>query len=180
MTEQIRNVHTGRVLTLNLERVRLPNGRVAELEIAHHPGGAAIVAVDAERRVCLLRQFRHAAGGWITELPAGKLDNREPPLDCARRELAEEVGVSARRWDHLGQFFSSPGVLTEIIHLYLARELEPCTSTPDEHEVLEARWVPLDEAFRLAAGATLQDAKTLIGLAWAQARLAVEATGEKM
>ena len=177
MTEQIRNVFKGRVLTLNVEQVKLPNGRVAELEIAHHPGGAVIVAVDADERVCLLRQFRHAAGGWITELPAGKLDNREPPIECAVRELAEEVGVAARRWDSLGQFFSSPGVFTEIIHVFLARDLSPCESTPEEHEVLEARWMPLAEACTLAAGANLQDAKTIIGLAWAQARLATERAG---
>lgn len=176
--EEVRNVHTGRVLTLNLERVRLPNGRVAELEIAHHPGGAAIVALDAQDRVCLLRQFRHAAGGWITELPAGKLDNREPPIDCAQRELAEEVGMAARRWDRLGQFFSSPGVLTEVIHVFLARELEPCASTPEEHEVLEPRWLPLAEAVRGADDGSLQDAKTVIGLAWARARLADEAAGK--
>ena len=176
MTEAIRTVHVGRVLTLNLERVKLPNGSIAELEIAHHPGGAAIVALDAANRICLLRQFRHAADGWITEVPAGKLDGGEPPLECARRELAEEAGVAARRWDHLGQFFSSPGVLTEIIHMYMARDLVPCESQPGEHEVLEARWVPMDEAFRLVGEARLQDAKTLIGLAWAQARLAREGT----
>ena len=107
-------------------------------------------------------------------MPAGKLDGGEPPLECARRELAEEAGVAARRWDHLGQFFSSPGVLTEIIHVYMARDLVPCESQPGEHEVLEARWVPMDEAFRLVGEARLQDAKTLIGLAWAQARLARE------
>ena len=174
MTEAIRTVHVGRVLTLNLEQVKLPNGSIAELEIAHHPGGAAIVALDAANRICLLRQFRHAADGWITELPAGKLDGGEPPLECARRELAEEAGVAARRWDHLGQFFSSPGVLTEIIHMYMARDLVPCESQPGEHEVLETRWVPMDEAFRLVGEARLQDAKTLIGLAWAQARLARE------
>ncbi|HEX6573019.1 MAG TPA: NUDIX hydrolase [Steroidobacteraceae bacterium] len=178
MTDEIRNVHTGKVLTLNLERVTLPNGRVAELEIAHHPGGATIVALDAQNRVCLLRQFRHAAGGWITELPAGKLDNREPPLQCAQRELAEEVGMSARRWDHLGQFFSSPGVLTEVIHVFLARELEACAATPEEHEVFEASWVPIEEAFRLASDGTLRDAKTVIGLAWSRARLADGAAGE--
>jgi ADP-ribose pyrophosphatase len=175
MVDEIRNVHTGRVLTLNLERVTLPNGHVAELEIAHHPGGATIVALDARNRVCLLRQFRHAAGGWITELPAGKLDNREPPLQCAQRELAEEVGMSARRWEHLGEFFSSPGVLTEVIHVFLARELEPCASAPEEHEVFEASWMPFEEAFRLASDGSLRDAKTLIGLAWTRARLADEA-----
>jgi len=171
MDESIRNVFQGRVLTLNLERVRLPNGRVAELEIAHHPGGAAVVAVDADGRVCLLRQYRHAAGGWLTELPAGKLDGGEPPLECAQRELAEEAGVIARRWDKLGEFFSSPGVLTEVIHLFLARDLTVTDARPEEHEVLEARWLPLDEAVALAAGGRLQDAKSLIGLLWARERL---------
>ena len=171
MIETIRNVFRGRVLTLNLEQVRLPNGKVAELEIAHHPGGAAVVAFDAEGRVCLLRQFRHAAGGWLTELPAGKLDGGEPPLECARRELAEEAGVSARRWEKLGEFYSSPGVLTEVIHLFLAHDLEPADASPEEHEVLEASWVPVQEAMDLAASGRLQDAKSVIGLLWARERL---------
>ena len=171
MSASIRNVFKGRVLTLNLEQVRLPNGRVAELEIAHHPGGAAVVALDAEGRVCLLRQFRHAAGGWLIELPAGKLDAGEPPLECAQRELAEEAGAVARRWDKLGEFFSSPGVLTEVIHLYLARGLTATEAQPEEHEVFEARWVPLDEAVGLAASGRLQDAKSVIGLLWAREKL---------
>jgi ADP-ribose pyrophosphatase len=172
MVDTVRNVYPGKILWLNLERVTLPNGRVAELEIAHHPGGACIVALDAQDRVCLLRQFRHATGGWITELPAGKLEQREPPIECAQRELGEEAGVAARRWDFLGQFYTSPGVLTEIIHVFLARDLEPRTARLDEHEVLDVRWVALREAFELAASAQLQDAKTLVGLAWAQAFLA--------
>ena len=171
MVGSIRKVFQGRVLTLNLEQVQLPNGRVAELEIAHHPGGAAVVAVDARGRVCLLRQFRHAAGGWLDELPAGKLDGGEPPLQCAQRELAEEAGMLARRWDKLGEFFSSPGVLTEVIHLFLARDLAPTDARPEEHEVFEASWVPLEEAVQLAAGAGLHDAKSVIGLLWARERL---------
>ena len=171
MVESIRKVFQGRVLTLNLERVQLPNGRVAELEIAHHPGGAAVVAMDAQGRVCLLRQFRHAAGGWLDELPAGKLDGGEPPLQCAQRELAEEAGMLARRWDKLGEFFSSPGVLTEVIHLFLARDLAPTDARPEEHEVFEASWIPLEEAVQLAAGAGLHDAKSVIGLLWARERL---------
>ena len=174
MATSIRTIHKGRVLTLNLEKVELPNGTTAELEIAHHPGGATVVAIDAEDRVCVLRQFRHAAGGWITELPAGKLDDGEPPLQCAKRELEEEAGVSAGRWDKLGQFFSSPGVLTEIIHVYLARDLTAGATRHEEHEVLEARWLPLREAIGLATGSQLQDAKSIIGLVWAQARLAAE------
>ena len=171
MNESIRNVFRGRVLTLNLEQVRLPNGRVAELEIAHHPGGAAVVALDDEGRVCLLRQFRHAAGGWLTELPAGKLDGGEPPLSCAQRELAEEAGVTAQQWDKLGECLSSPGVLTEVVHLFLARGLAPADAQPEEHEVFEASWVPFGEAVDLAARGVLRDAKSLIGLLWARERL---------
>jgi len=156
MNESIRNVFTGRVLTLNLEQVRLPNGRIAELEIAHHPGGAAVVALDDDGRVCLLRQFRHAAGGW---------------LECAQRELAEEAGVTALRWDKLGECLSSPGVLTEVVHLFLARGLAPSVAQPEEHEVFETSWVPFDEAVDLAARGELRDAKSLIGLLWARERL---------
>lgn len=168
MATEITNVFTGRVLTLNLERVELPNGRIADLEIAHHPGGAAIVALDEAGRVCLLRQFRHAAGGWLVELPAGKLDNREPPIECARRELAEEAGVTAAEWISLGEFFSSPGILTEVIHLFLARGLAASHLKPEEHEVFEASWVPLSEAVAMAARGELRDAKTIIGLLWAR------------
>jgi ADP-ribose pyrophosphatase len=174
MTVSVRRVYAGKVLQLNIERVTLPNGAVAELEIAHHPGGACIVALDGDGCVCLLRQFRHAAGGWITELPAGKLDHQEPPLECARRELAEETGMTADRWDALGHFFSSPGVFTEVIHVFLARGLTPCEAAPEQHEVFEARWLPLAEALAMAANGSLQDAKTITGLLWASTRIRLE------
>lgn len=174
MTGKVRNVYKGKVLKLNIERVELPNGTVAELEIAHHPGGSVVVALDVDERVCLLRQFRHAAGGWITELPAGKIDHHEPPLACAKRELAEEAGVKARHWQPLGQLFSSPGVLTEVIHVFLARGLALCQAGHEAHEVFETRWVPLAEAAALAADGRLQDAKTIIALTWAQTRLQAE------
>ena len=172
MTQQVRNIFKGRVLTLNLEQVELPNGRVAELEIAHHPGGAAIVALDADGRVCLLHQFRHAAGGWLDELPAGKLDGGEPPLECAVRELAEEAGMKAGRWDKLGEYFSSPGVLTEVIHVFLARDLVAVGASPEEHEVFETRWVPLRDAAARAARGEIQDGKSLVGIFWASSVLA--------
>jgi ADP-ribose pyrophosphatase len=171
MSDRIRNIFKGRVLTLNLEQARLPNGRTAEFEIVHHPGGAAVVALDAAGRVCLLNQFRHAAGDWLLELPAGKLDGGELPLECARRELAEEAGVTAGSWQKLGDIYSSPGVLTEVIHLYLARDLAPTEARPDDHEVFEVRWLPLEEAASMAARGTMRDAKSVIGLLWAAEQL---------
>src|SRR5689334_8862323 len=92
----------GRVVTLTVDEVTLPNGHRAALEIIHHPGGAAVVALDDQQRVCLLRQYRHAAGAWLWELPAGKLEPNEPPLHTAQRELIEEAGTQAAQWQSLG------------------------------------------------------------------------------
>jgi ADP-ribose pyrophosphatase len=164
MILDVRSVYSGRVITLAVERVKLPNGNVAELEIVRHPGGAAVVALDERGRVCLLRQYRHAAGGWIHELPAGKLDAGEPPLECARRELREEAGRTATQWRCLGSYLSSPGVLTEVLHLYLATGLDAVAATPEEHEVLEVEWVPLTEALAMAMDGRIRDGKTLVGL----------------
>jgi 8-oxo-dGTP pyrophosphatase MutT (NUDIX family) len=161
----------GRVITVNVEQVTLPNGRRATLEIVHHPGGAAIVAIDAAGRVCILRQFRHAGGGWQWELPAGKLEPGEPPLLTAQRELIEEAGVEARDWRDLGSFLSSPGVFTEVIHLYLARDLAPRELAHEEHEVIEVHWIPLTEAWQRAVTGEFRDAKTAIGLLRARALL---------
>lgn len=167
-----REIYAGRVVRLNVETVELPNGHRTDLEILHHPGGAAVVAVDAQRRVCLLRQFRHAAGGWIWELPAGKLEPGEPPAETIRRELVEEGGVRARHWEDLGWYLSSPGVFTERIYLYLATELEPATHAPEEGEVFEVHWIPLDEAIEKVHAGEFTDGKTCLGLLKAERRLA--------
>lgn len=164
MIEKITPVFRGRVLEINVERVRLPNGATADLEIIHHPGGAAVVALDGEGRVCLLEQFRHAASGWIWELPAGKIDNREPPLETAQRELQEEGGMRARTWIGLGEYLSSPGVLTEVIHLYLATDLEPVDRAPEAHEVFRVEWLPFERVLAMAQNGEIRDGKTLVGL----------------
>jgi 8-oxo-dGTP pyrophosphatase MutT (NUDIX family) len=161
---EIKHVFAGRVIEVNVERVPLPNGTTAELEIVRHPGGAAVVAIDADQRVCLLRQFRHAAGGWIWELPAGKIDNREPPLDTARRELEEEAGMAAAAWQPLGDYLSSPGVFTEVIHLFLATELTPLPQRPEEHEVFEVHWLPFCDVLQMARSGELRDGKSLVGV----------------
>jgi 8-oxo-dGTP pyrophosphatase MutT (NUDIX family) len=164
LIENITAKFQGRVLTVNVERVRLPNGASADLEIAHHPGGAAIVAVDDRQRVCMLYQFRHAASGWIWELPAGKIDNREPPLQTAQRELAEEGGMTAVSWQALGGVFSSPGVFTEVVHLYLATGLTPTPLAPEEHEVFRVEWRPFAEVLAMAHSGEIKDGKSLVGI----------------
>lgn len=164
MIESSRTMFQGRILEVNVERVRLPNGRTADLEIAHHPGGAAIVALDSNGRVCLLRQYRHAAQGWIWELPAGKIDHHEPPIETARRELAEEAGMTAGSWLSLGGILSSPGVFTEIVHLFLARELTPIPATPEEHEVFAITWMPWQQAVQMAESGQIEDGKSVSGL----------------
>ncbi|MFI4906070.1 MAG: NUDIX hydrolase [Steroidobacteraceae bacterium] len=162
--ENVRTVFRGRILTVNVETVRLPNGHVAELEIIHHPGGAAIVAIDSSGRVCLIRQYRHAAGGWVWELPAGKLEPQEPPLETARRELSEEAGTTAQSWRSLGIYVSSPGVFTEIVHLYLARGLDSVKMTHEAGELIEVHWIELEDACARALHGDINDGKTALGL----------------
>ena len=166
-----RRVYAGRVIDLSLEQVELPSGQDVQLEIVRHPGGAAVVVVDDQDRVCLLRQYRHAAGGWLWELPAGKLAPGEDALKTAQRELAEEAGVSATQWESLGAIVTSPGVLTEVIHLFLARDPAPAVAATEPDEVLEAFWLPRAEVMRQAHSGEIRDAKTIIGLLRADRRL---------
>ena len=173
MIENEKLIYQGRVIRVNIERVRLPNQQIADLEIIHHPGGAAIVAVDDQHRVCLLNQYRHAAGGYIWELPAGKIDNKEPHFETAKRELAEEAGRSAAHWQHLGHSLSSPGVFTEVIHLYLATELSIVASQPEDHEVFQAEWKPFPEALQMIYRGELCDSKSIVGLMLAAHQLGI-------
>jgi 8-oxo-dGTP pyrophosphatase MutT (NUDIX family) len=154
----------GRVITVTTDDVVLPNGHLAHLEVVHHPGGAVAVAVDSQQRVCLIRQYRYVAGGWLWELPAGKLEPNEPPLKTAQRELIEEAGVHARHWESLGTILSSPGVFSEVLHLFYATELEPRTLAHENAEVIEVHWIALPEAYEWAVNGKIRDAKTVIGL----------------
>ncbi len=166
-----RVVYRGKIINVCLEQVDLPNGRRAELEIVRHPGGAAAVALDADGRVCMLRQYRHAASGWIWELPAGKLEPNEPPQTTASRELEEEAGRRAARWDSLGRILSSPGVFDEAIHLFLARELTVVETKHELHESIEIHWLPFAQALRMAQAGEILDAKSVAGLCRTQSVL---------
>jgi 8-oxo-dGTP pyrophosphatase MutT (NUDIX family) len=166
MKPENQTVHfRGRVITVTTDDVVLPNGHRATLEVVHHPGGAAAVALDSQRRVCLLRQYRYVAGGWIWELPAGKLEPNEPPLETAKRELIEEAGVSASHWVSLGTALSSPGVFGEVLHLFYATELTPAAAAHEHSEIIEVHWIALTDAYEWAMSGRILDAKTIIGLA---------------
>jgi len=146
------------------ERVALPNGREITLDIVHHPGAAAVVPFLAEDEVVLIRQFRHAAGGTILEVPAGKLDAGEPPERCAARELTEEAGYRAGRLVALGSIWTTPGFTDEVIHLFAAFELERVPSRPEDDEVIEVIRVPLERALDLVWRGELRDAKSALAL----------------
>lgn len=165
-------IFRGRIITLRQDEVLLPTGQRVTLDIVHHPGAAAIVAVDAAGAVALIHQYRHAAGGYIWEVPAGTLAPGEAPDVCARRELREETGLIAARWTGLGSILTTPGFSDERIHLYLARELTESTAALDDDEVLSASRVPFARALEMIRSGELEDAKSIAALHRAHAVLA--------
>ncbi|HME39415.1 MAG TPA: NUDIX hydrolase [Steroidobacteraceae bacterium] len=166
-----RHIHSGRIIDVSTERLLYGNGREYDLDFVRHPGAAAVVAVDEAQRVCLVRQYRHGIADFLWEIPAGKLDAGEPPQICAVRELAEETGVTAKRWTPLGTYLPAPGIFTEIIHLYLARDLTIGSAAPDADEELELQWLPLSEAAAMVLRGEWNDGKTALGLWRAQYQL---------
>ena len=166
-----RLVHHGAVIDVAVGTFRGPDGSTFERDVVHHPGAVSVVAVDADGRVPLVRQYRAALDVELLELPAGKLDvDGEPPEECARRELAEEVGLAAEAWELLCEFHNSPGFSDERHRVYLARGL---SEVPDDRQGVEeasmtVEWVSLSDAVSLAREGEVKDAKTVIGLllAW--------------
>ncbi len=159
-----RVLHTGRVGTWVSEEIALPNGRRVTLETLQHPGAAAVLPFVAPDRVILLRQFRHASGGWLWEVPAGKLEPGEQPERCAARELEEETGWRARRLRFTGAIFTAPGFTDERIHLFEAHELEPGRLAHEHAEVIEVHELPLERALAMVDGGEVCDAKTIAAL----------------
>lgn len=157
-------IYKGRVVDLNLEEVLLPNGRTVSLEIIRHSGAAAVVPMLADGGIVMIRQYRHAAGGMIYEIPAGRLDPGEGPLDCAKRELSEEVGQEAAQWERLGAIFTTPGFTDEKIHLFLASKLSPVAQALEHDEVIEVVERPLSELITMIRQGEIIDGKTICGL----------------
>jgi len=159
-----KNIYSGKVVTLNIDTVTLPNGVTIDLEVVRHPGAAAVVPLKDNRTVVLIKQFRHAADGFIYEIPAGKLHPGEDPKNCAARELEEEIGYQAGKLELLSSIFTAPGFTDEVIHIYKATELAKGRQNLDRDEVLEIVEVSLQEAIDMIRVGRIRDAKTMVGL----------------
>src|SRR5713101_8278333 len=159
-----REIYAGRVVTLRLKYLRQPDGRTLLREIVEHVPGAAVVAVDADGQVLLVRQHRPAVDAHLLELPAGLVDPGEQPIDTARRELAEETGFAADHVESLVSFYTSPGFSTELIHIFVATDLHESPLEPDEDAEIELVRLPLEDAIHQVLEGEISDAKTVAGL----------------
>ncbi len=154
-------IHQGNLIELYKERVELPNGQHTYFDIVKHPGGSVIAAINDQEEICLLKQWRHAIQQDIWELPAGCLEEGEPAIETAMRELEEEAGVTAKHWRDLGKVATSPGFSNEILYFYEARGLSKGTVKLDDAERIEAYWLPLEQVKDLIRSGEIIDAKSL-------------------
>jgi ADP-ribose pyrophosphatase len=163
-----RRIHTGRVLDLDVDTVRFPDGSVGELEMIRHSGASAVVPVlahdAADPEILLIRQFRHAADGFVWEIPAGRLDPGEAPDDCARRELLEEAGAIAGRLTRLTTIYTTPGFTDERIHLFVARDLTQGQHRREADEFMETLPLPLSRILAMIGSGEMTDGKTVAAL----------------
>jgi ADP-ribose pyrophosphatase len=157
-------VYHGRAFNVRRDEIRLPDGKAAWLDIVDHVGAVTLVPVDDQNRVWFVRQYRHAAGEVLLELPAGTVEPGEPPLDCARREIREEIGMAAGRIELIGEYFLAPGYSTEFMHVFLATDLRPDPLPGDPDEFISAEAIPLDVVLRMVENGKIRDAKTLASL----------------
>ncbi len=164
MVDHTRRIFKGRVVTLDIDTVTLPNGATIELEMIHHPGAAAVVPMKEDGTVILIRQYRHAAGGYIYEIPAGKLHPGEDPKLCAARELQEEIGYRADSLVLLTSILTTPGFTDEVIHIYKGIGLTKGKQDLDHDEVIEIVELPLEKALAQIIDGTIRDGKTIVGL----------------
>ena len=165
-TVSSQTIFQGRIIRVDMDQVELPDGKTADREVVYHPGGVAVLALDRDNSVSLVRQFRYPIRQELLELPAGKLDHgaEEDRLLGAKRELSEETGLEAEKWTYLGYTLASPGFCDEAIHLYLAEDLTFGQTHPDEDEFLLPERIPLDQLVSMALDGTLIDGKSVIGV----------------
>jgi ADP-ribose pyrophosphatase len=167
-----RRVYTGRVINLDVDQVRYPDGTTGELEIIRHPGASAVVPfmsdpMGADPQVLLLKQYRYAAGGYLYEIPAGRLNPGETPEACAHRELKEETGCTANAMSSMFAMFTTPGFTDERIHLFLASGLVRGETEREADEFIEVETMPLSRALEMTEKGEIRDAKTALGLLFA-------------
>jgi len=158
------NLYTGKIFDVVLEKVTLPNGAVKDREIVRHPGAAAMVPLFDDGRVVLIKQYRHAVGEFVWEIPAGTLEPDEVPVACARRELVEETGYEAANLEKLTEILPAPGYTDEHIHIFLATGLTAVDQRLEDDEVLELQPTDLDSALAMVTQGEIRDAKTIAGL----------------
>lgn len=157
-------IYDGKILRLHVDTVELPNGKQGLREVADHPGGVAIVAIDNQGNLLTVKQYRYVFSRVVEEIPAGKLERGEDPRDAALRELKEETGATPERFTDLGKLIVSPGAYGEVLYLYLAEGLDMGETSPDEDEFLDVIRTPFDEMVRRVLAGELSDAKTVAGI----------------
>ena len=160
-TVESETLFDGKIVTLKLDKAQLVNGRIARREVVEHPGGVAVLPLFDDGTVSIVRQFRYPFQAVVTELPAGKLEKGEDHRPAALRELEEEVGVTCGRLTYLGCLYLSPGYSTEVLHMYLARDLKEGDSQPEDGEFLEAERVPFTRLLEQVMSGEIVDAKTV-------------------
>jgi len=166
-------IYNGKLVNLRIDTVELPSGRKTRREIVEHGACCAIVPIDEEDNVLLVSQYRKPVDKVLLEIPAGNIEPDENPLSCARRELEEETGFSAHRWDEMSVFYTSPGFCTEEMHLFMATGLRPSERSPDIDEFIKLQRVPMARIPEMIAGGEIGDAKSIAGLLMAQNRIRV-------
>ncbi|MCL2281214.1 MAG: NUDIX hydrolase [Dehalococcoidia bacterium] len=157
-------IYTGRTISLRVDKVQLPSGKQTEREVVEHHGAVAIIALGSDGHVLLEKQFRHAAGKELFEIPAGGIDRGETPEETARRELQEEVGLFPKKLEHLCSFYSAPGFTNEYLHLFLATELTPSRLVADDTEEISIVKMSLPETVEMIRCGNIEDAKSITGL----------------
>lgn len=159
-------IYRGKIVTLHVDTIRQASGGTTIREVVLHPGGVAAVPVLDDGRIVLVRQFRYPLGEFILEIPAGKLDSGQSPDETIARELEEEIGYRAASLTRQTDFYTTPGISNEVIHLYVARNLTKCDQSLEEGEHITIEVYPVDECLEKIKTGEIRDGKTVMGILW--------------